>query len=215
LKKTDYKWLDINKLIGFYFPKYEIKKIKYFSAITKARKNDLNKPMRQLTYFRALRTLPNLEIITGTFLENEVTMFVPEKSKKTGRQKANVEFNKNKTKLPLLGKNYLIVKKTEEKGSDVNLATHLIMDAYKKSFDIAIVVSNDSDLAEPIKITNHMTDLTVRLLNPYKNTSIQLQTAVDKNIKIIRRSALANSQFPDSMKDANGNFHKPDNWKVI
>jgi hypothetical protein len=54
LKKTGYKWLDVNKLLGFYFPKYNIQKIKYFSAITKARKDDLDKPVRQLAYFRAL-----------------------------------------------------------------------------------------------------------------------------------------------------------------
>jgi uncharacterized LabA/DUF88 family protein len=214
LKRTSYKWLDLNKLAGFYFPKYEIKKIKYFSAVTKARKDDLDKPVRQLTYFRALRTLPNLEIISGTFLENEATMFVPEKCQKTGRQKANVEFDKAQTRLPLLGKNYLVVKKTEEKGSDVNLATHLIVDVYEKKFDVAIIVSNDSDLAEPIKIANSRDGLKVRLLNPYKKTNHKLQDAVNKDIKIIRKLALANSQFFDDMVDINGDFHKPDNWKT-
>lgn len=213
LKKTDYKWLNINKLIGLYFSKYDIKKIKYFSAVTKARKDDLSKPVRQLAYFRALETLPNLEIITGTFLENEVLMFVPEKSKKIGRQKANVELTETQTKLPLLGKNYLIVNKSEEKGSDVNLATHLMMDAYERKFDVAIVISNDSDLAEPIKIVNNMPNLTVRLLNPQKKTNIKLQEAVDGNIKMIRQWALKNSQFLDDLKDVKGDFHKPEDWK--
>jgi len=214
LKKTDHKWLNINKLVGFYFPKYEIQKIKYFSAITKARKDDLDKPVRQLAYFRALETLPNLEIVHGTFLENEVLMFVPEKSKRSGRQEANVELTKIQRRLPLLGKNYLVVNKTEEKGSDVNLATHLMMDAYEKKFDVAIVVSNDSDLAEPIKIVNNMPDLTVRLLNPHKKTNIKLQEAVVGNIKMIRLWALKNSQFPDDMEDVKGDFHKPNDWKI-
>ena len=214
LKKTNSKWLDINKLIGLYFPEYEIKKIKYFSAITKARKSDLNKPVRQLAYFRALKTLPNIEITLGTFLENDVLMFVPEKDKFNKRQEANVELNNIQEKLPLLGKNCLIVRKTEEKGSDVNLGTHLIMDAYEKNFDVAIVISNDSDLAEPIKIANKMPHIITRLLNPYRSTNIKLQEAVNGNIKIIRQTALQNSQFPEDMTDANGIFHKPDDWKL-
>ena len=40
---------------------------------------------------------------------------------------------------------------TEEKGSDVNLATHLLHDAHMDRFDVAVVASNDSDLLGPIK----------------------------------------------------------------
>jgi hypothetical protein len=46
---------------------------------------------------------------------------------------------------------YARVIKTEEKGSDVNLATHLLHDAHMGRFDVAGVISNDSDLLEPIK----------------------------------------------------------------
>ncbi len=42
------------------------------------------------------------------------------------------------------------VVKTEEKGSDVNLATYLLLDAFRRRCDSAVVISNDSDLAEPI-----------------------------------------------------------------
>lgn len=214
LKKTNYKWLDIDKLVGLYFPEYEIKKIKYFSASTKARKNDLDKPVRQRTYFRALETLPNVEIILGTFLESEVKMYVPERDNSGNRQEANVSLNNIRTKLPLSGGNVLIVKKTEEKGSDVNLGTHLIMDAYEKNSDIAIVVSNDSDLAQPIEFATKMPHLIVRLLNPYTKTNFKLQKAVNHNIKTIRQAALQVSQFPEDMKDINGDFHKPNDWKI-
>lgn len=40
----------------------------------------------------------------------------------------------------------------EEKGSDVNLATHLVNDAWKGLYDAAVVVSNDTDLVEPIRV---------------------------------------------------------------
>jgi hypothetical protein len=35
--------------------------------------------------------------------------------------------------------------KTEEKGSDVNLATYLLLDAFKQDCEAAVVISNDSD----------------------------------------------------------------------
>lgn len=38
----------------------------------------------------------------------------------------------------------------EEKGSDVSLATQLLLDAFDGNFDLAVVISNDSDLAWPI-----------------------------------------------------------------
>ncbi|MEX2648078.1 MAG: NYN domain-containing protein [Alphaproteobacteria bacterium] len=42
----------------------------------------------------------------------------------------------------------------EEKGSDVNLAAHLLNDAWRGSFDAAVVVSNDTDLVTPIRMVS-------------------------------------------------------------
>ena len=39
----------------------------------------------------------------------------------------------------------------EEKGSDVNVATHLLLDVLAGKVDAAVVVSNDSDLALPVR----------------------------------------------------------------
>ena len=41
---------------------------------------------------------------------------------------------------------YARVIKTEGKGSDANLATHLLNDTHMDRFDVAVVISNDSDL---------------------------------------------------------------------
>ena len=38
----------------------------------------------------------------------------------------------------------------EEKGSDVNLAAHLLNDGWRGLFKSAVVVSNDTDLAVPV-----------------------------------------------------------------
>lgn len=47
---------------------------------------------------------------------------------------------------PIAGHQTVEVIKTEEKGSDVNLATYLVSDAYEKDFEAAVVVTDDSDL---------------------------------------------------------------------
>ena len=39
----------------------------------------------------------------------------------------------------------------EEKGSDVNVATHLLVDVLAGGFDAAVVISNDSDLRRPVQ----------------------------------------------------------------
>lgn len=100
---------------------------------------------------------------------------------------------------------------TEEKGSDVNLATHLLVDAFGGRFDCAVIVSNDSDLVEPIRVV--MTDLRkkVGVLNPHKRPSKQLARLVTF-YKPIRAGVLRNSQFPDTLRDHVGQFHKPSDW---
>ena len=58
------------------------------------------------------------------------------------------------------------VRKTEEKGSDVNLGVHLVRDAFKGYFDTAAVLTNDTDLCEPLRIVTQELNLPVILLSP-------------------------------------------------
>jgi hypothetical protein len=56
--------------------------------------------------------------------------------------------------------------KTEEKGSDVNLGAHLVRDALTGRLDRAAVLTNDTDLLEPIRIVTQEAKLPVTLLTP-------------------------------------------------
>lgn len=56
--------------------------------------------------------------------------------------------------------------KTEEKGSDVNLGVHLVRDAFRAAFELAAVLTNDTDLVEPIRIVTRDLGLPVTLLSP-------------------------------------------------
>ncbi len=52
----------------------------------------------------------------------------------------------------------------EEKGSDVNVASHLLLDVLSQAVDAVVVVSNDSDLAFPIRAARDR--VPVGLINP-------------------------------------------------
>ena len=57
--------------------------------------------------------------------------------------------------------------KREEKGTDVNIAAHLLIDVLTKRIDAAMVVTNDSDLAFPITSARSMCP--VGVVNPRGN----------------------------------------------
>lgn len=147
LRNTPYRWLNLEALCQLLLPKNTIGEIKYFTALVSARPNDPDQPVRQQLYLRALRTLPKVSVHLGHFLTHKVTMAL---AVPTGQ-----------------AAQYVKVIKTEEKGSDVNLATHLLHDAHMGRFDTAVVLSNDSDLLEPIKIVRRELHKQVGILNPH------------------------------------------------
>ncbi len=190
LKGSPYKWLDIQKLSELLFPRHTISKIKYYTARIKIREHDKDhdKPNRQQIYLRALRTITNLEIIEGTFLSHVVQMKL-----------AN-------------GKGYAQVIKTEEKGTDVNIASHLINDGHNGLYDIAVVISNDSDLVEPVRIVTKEMKLPVIVISPFKTNTAELKK-VAIGVKQIRKGVLSASQFTKTLTDSIGEFTKPESWQ--
>ena len=108
VKGTAYRWLDIRKLsVGLLRPGHDVNQIRYFTASVSATADDPSVPQRQATYLRALRTLPNLSIHRGRFLTNIKALRLAD------------------------GPGMVDVVVTEEKGSDVNLATYLLLDAVR------------------------------------------------------------------------------------
>lgn len=191
LRATKYRWLNVANLCKIMLPKNEVLEIKYFTALVKPRPHDEQQPVRQQAYLRALKTIKNLSIIYGHFLSHKVMM---PRAETTGKKLE-----------------YVKVIKTEEKGSDVNIATHLLNDAYHNKYDIAAIVSNDSDLTEPIRIVIRELKKGVGIINPHKHPSRTLLEHATF-FKTIRPSALIKSQFPTTLLDEHGEFHKPESW---
>lgn len=193
LKRSPHKWLNLHDLMVRQMPRNQIDKTRYFTARVSARPHDPTQPQRQETYFRALATIPEIEIHLGHFLTHEVGM--PDAAAWHSGQYQSVR-----------------VIKTEEKGSNVNLATHLMMDAFDDLFDVAVVVSNDSDLAEPMRLVKQRFGKTVGILC-HRSTRVsgKLRPLADF-VRSFHSGALAASQFASQLTDANGTFSKPPTW---
>jgi uncharacterized LabA/DUF88 family protein len=100
----------------------------------------------------------------------------------------------------------------EEKGSDVNLATHLLLDVFRHEVEAAMVISNDSDLQLPVEQTRR--HVPVAVINPsHSYLATGLRGEPDFGVGRhwwLRLSAadLKNHQLPDPA----GPFGKPAGW---
>jgi uncharacterized LabA/DUF88 family protein len=192
LRGTPAKWLNPALLCDNLLPRNRIEAVRYFTATVSSRPNDPDQATRQQTYFPALATEPRVSIHLGHFLTHEVDM--PEAAAwRQGHYKR------------------CRVVKTEEKGSDVNLSTMLLIDAFDDQFDCAVLISNDSDLKEPLSIVRNRFGKTIGILNPQARVSRAL-LPIAHFVKPIRYSALNRAQFPDQLTDATGTFTKPARW---
>lgn len=198
VKDTPLKWLNPMALAARAFPRNQIIATKYFTAKVSALPRDPDQPTRQMIFWRALRTLPQFEIILGDF--------------RTRRVRAAVVSPPPNT---------IEVFKTDEKGSDVNLAAHLLMDGFKDRYECAIVVSGDSDLVTPIRMVRGELKKPIGVLNPQRlsgpnrraeRKSAGLQQAASFYQKGVTWAQLQSAQFSNPMTDANGTFHKPPTW---
>ena len=199
VKGTPLRWLNPVSLVARAFPRNKISLTKYFTARVAALPGDPGQPTRQQFYWRALRTLPAFEIILGEFRTRRVRAAVVNPPPKT-----------------------IEVFKIEEKGSDVNLAAHLLHDGFLGRYDAAIVVTGDSDLISPIKMVRTTLQKPVGVLNPQRASgpgrrpprrSAGLQHAASFYQDSITWAQLEAAQFPDTIADAEGTFHEPQAWQ--
>lgn len=192
LAQKPHKWLSLYALgVRMLEPENEIREIKYYTARVSGNR-DKDEPNRQAAYLRALKTTPNLSIYYGKFLPKIIT-----------RPLVNP---------PATGSRYVQVHTTEEKGSDVNLASHLVRDGFRGYFDVGVVISKDTDLCEPIRIVTQELGLPVGILCPDGDIPKGLK-AVASFVRHISKSDLAASQFPDPVIGLAGQeIHKPPHW---
>ena len=192
LRGTPYKWLDLEALCQHMLPRHELHRIRYCTAHISAREDEIDPANRQQAYLRAISTLPTVTIHLGRFLTKTVRM--PLAAPLPGGPKT-VE-----------------VIKTEEKGSDVNLASHLVADAFRSDAEAFVLISNDSDLMEPLRIVRYELHKVVGLLNPQARQSRALLRCKPTFVKQIRPGVASVSQLPNQLEDKYGAIGRPAEW---
>lgn len=203
LKGSNLKWLDLAAWSGMMLPGYDIDLITYCTARIVSRPSDPDANVRQDAYLRALATLPSVRVLEGKFKSSVTKMLrVPPGACSCCAGTL--------TPCVCCGDRFVKVEKSEEKGSDVNLAVELVADGFRDNFDTALVVSDDSDIQPAVDIVRGQLGKQVFIANPRNRRYHSLQGDERRQV---RSSTLLAAQFPDQVIDVAGRvIHKPTSW---
>lgn len=208
-KQRQYRWLDIFALAEYVsHDGHVVDKVNYYTAFVSGR-IDPEAVGKQQAYLAALKTNNKIEVFSGNFTINDkwVKLVHPPRSKPDGYI-WNIPHPE-----------FVTASIPQEKGSDVKLGVHLVRDGFLDVYDVAYVLTNDTDLIEPIRIVTQDIGKPVCLVPPIlpkgpKNPvpPISLRQ-VSTNFCYVEDSALAACQFPDRVSKKNGKFlMKPSAW---
>jgi uncharacterized LabA/DUF88 family protein len=179
-----YLWLDVKLLISNLIKPHQ--ELVAVNFFTTLVTNDERKRIRQKDYIDALHTIDNLQIVFGKF----------QKERSSCKVCGNIYFTE------------------AEKKTDVNIATKMICDYYEDRFDMAMVVSGDTDLVPPIKYINeHSANKRVMAIFPPNRTNDEVRKYAKGDL-VIGRKTLADSQLPEMVTNKNGEvLHRPEEWR--
>lgn len=237
LKGTEYKWLNLVELTRRLIPEeYTLERLRYFTARVSGQLNP-GAPARQQIYLTALKTLPEVQVHVGRFLAKSIwrpLINLPVAGKQidahepvsfkagnyavggirtlpVGIYPADSPVKKRpKRKRPMENAVIAEVHTMEEKGSDVNLAAHLLNDAWKGLFDMAIVISNDTDLVTPIRMVTIEREKPVMVVCPGRWEIAPQLKKVASHVRHICGAMLKAAQFPDNLPYTT--VHRPREW---
>jgi uncharacterized LabA/DUF88 family protein len=186
------KWLDLCALATALLPNEEIALVRYYTARVGDSPEDPYRATRQDTYLRALATLPRLQICQGNFVRSKREVrLVSAPPGVDPRQSAWVR---------------------QEKRSDVALATHLLTDALDGAMSVALLVTNDSDFVDPIRIIRERFDVRVVVISPDDHVSKRLAKSAS-HARPLDHSLLEACQLPDVVFDQDGRrITRPEAW---
>jgi uncharacterized LabA/DUF88 family protein len=204
-ERPQFKWLDPSALARqFIKAEHDLVRVNYYTARVSARAHDPDAPARQARYLSALSCRSEIVVHEGTFLISEPWM--PLANPPAARPHGYI-WN---APAPVVVR----VVKSEEKGSDVNMGAHIVRDAYTDAFDVAYLLTNDSDLVEAVRIAVLEANKAVGLLIPVKYPTASLAAVASFQLHI-RPGHLARSQFPDQLEMPSGLvLSRPDTWRV-
>jgi uncharacterized LabA/DUF88 family protein len=180
-----YYWLDLWALAErFLLSGQTLSEVVYCTAKVK---KDPDALKRQMTFIDALKAYrPNLKVEYGHYLAKEMNCF-----------KCGNKYTRH-----------------EEKMTDVNIACHLLTDAMDGRFDVALLMSGDSDLVPPVRIIRQRWPgkRVIAIFPPARKSDALRRIAHGQ--KWIAESDLRNCQLPESVSVALGrSVVRPEKWR--
>ncbi len=160
--------------------------VHYFTSRIRANGRNVSDMQRQTTYLEALGTLSGLQLHFGHYLEK------PRQCRECGTRWLDYE----------------------EKMTDVNIAVQLLADAFDDRFDIALIISGDSDLTPPLrKLSTKFPDKRLIVAFPPGRQSFELKKAGNATFTV-GEANLRQSQLPPQVSRADGFIlQRPAHWQ--
>ena len=145
-----------------------------------------DKVKRQSCHLEALQTLPGVSMHFGTYQMNPFTC------RRCSWTQA----------IP------------SEKMTDVNIAVELMTDAFQDRFDVALLISADSDLVGPVVAVQRLfPEKRVVVAFPPERSSANLRRVASAYLQI-GRGSVARSQLPETVMSATGfPLERPATWR--
>lgn len=124
-----------------------------------------------------------------------------------------IDFGHRLSKTLTCGRCGFVHSTSVEKKTDVNIAVRLLEDAYDDEFDLALVISADSDLAPPIEaVRRRFAGKTLLAAAPPRRWSSELKRVAHAMVKI-SPGAIRRNRLPDPVITPNGKqLHAPAGW---
>ncbi|MDQ3167041.1 MAG: NYN domain-containing protein [Chloroflexota bacterium] len=177
------KWLDCRALVEAMFPDDDVQLVRFFTAIAPNPPDDPRRSTRHDLYRQALTTMPGVEVHAGRFT----------------RSKRHAVLAHPPPGVDPLQTVWLL----QEKQSDVGLTCHLLMDALDNAFDQAVLLSNDSDFVQPVRIVRERFGKDVIVVSPDHEVSRGLDKVATASRKL-NRELLVRCQLPNPVSAADG-----------
>jgi uncharacterized LabA/DUF88 family protein len=197
LTKRSY-WLDLQKLAKIIVRDADLVAVKYFTARIKGNEK---KQIRQNAFLNAIQIhCQKLQIFEGRYLLRRILC-------------SQCRHSSEEFVCPICGHKNI---QPEEKKSDVNIATQMLQDAYESRFDIAYLVSGDSDFVPPIKAicSMHPPKVVAVAFPPKQGRSKELKEVANFSFCIPPRD-IKKSWLPDSVEKPDGTFITiPAEWQI-
>lgn len=158
---------------------------KYFTSRISPTLRDPDKPKRQATWLEAVELEAGTTIHYGHYLAKTMTCYTCRASWSS----------------------------PEEKMTDVKIAIELLRDAYEDAFDVALLISADSDLAPAIEaVRAGRPAKRVIVASPPDRESKKLESVATASFRIGRKK-LVDSQLPDEVVKPDGFIlRRPAKW---